>query len=374
MRTLSKKICWLIAFSPCIAIAEKEPSVPSNWQKPNPIFKQEFDWLRLSSGEWLKGDIVSMYDESLDFDSDKLDMQSIDWDDVAELRSKGWQSIRMVDGTIAEGYLVVNEGNITLVRQGVSTNYHLSDLVSIASSSVNEWDLWDGYANVGINLQGGNTEQLDYTITAGIQRRSSTSRFKADYTANYSESEIEDDQGVSSDVQTADSQRLTSTYDWFFNQKLFIRALDAEYFSDKFVNIDSRITVGVGVGYQLIDTKKANLEFTLGPSYQTTTFDNVAAGEDDQENSAVLALGTSFDYEITSDIDYDASYQIKFVNEASGNKIHQFQTGVEIELAGDFDLDLTFYLDRTDKPKADENGIFPDKNDYRFVVSLGYDF
>jgi len=58
------------------------------WQKPTPVFKQEFDWVRLSSDEWLKGDIVSMYDETLEFESDELDTQTIDLDDIAELRSK----------------------------------------------------------------------------------------------------------------------------------------------------------------------------------------------------------------------------------------------------------------------------------------------
>ena len=374
MHNLSKTICWLTIFLSFTLYAETSPKPAEDWKNPNPIFKQQFDWLRLTSGEWLKGDIVSMYEDSLEFDSDKLDTQTIDWDDVSELRSKDWLSIRLTNNVIADGYLVIKEGRLTLENNGVSTNYHLSELISIASSGVNEWNLWDGYANVGVNIQGGNTEQLDYTVTAGIQRRSSTSRLKVDYTANYSKSEVDDDQGVATDVTTADSARLTGIYDWFFSQKIFFRVLDTEYYSDRFLNIDSRLTYGVGLGYQLIDTKRTSLEFTLGPSHQSTTFVTVAAGEDETEKSAVVSLGSAFTYEVTSDIDYDASYQIQFVSEDSGDKIHHFQTGVEVDLSGDFDLDLTFYLDRTENPKADSNSIVPDKNDYRFVVSLGYDF
>ncbi|MCJ8318691.1 MAG: DUF481 domain-containing protein [Colwellia sp.] len=374
MNNALRTIYLTLIFLPILTLPEvAAQSSKTDWQTPSPIFKQKFDWLRLTSNEWLKGDIVSMYDETLEFDSDELDMQTIDWDDVAELRSKDWLSIRLVDGTIAEGYLVVLDGKLTLVNNNISTNYHLNELVSIASSGVNEWDLWDGYANVGLNVRSGNTEQLDYTITAGIQRRSSSSRFKTDYTANYSKSEIDDD-GVPTDVKTADSQRLTSTYDWYFSQKIFFRVVDAEYFSDEFLNVDSRISVGVGLGYQLIDSSKTSWEVTLGPSYQTTRFNNVKEGEDDQENSAVVSIGTTYEYELTSDIDFDASYQIQLVNEASGDKIHHFKTGFEVEFAGDFDLDLTFYLDRTEKPKEDESENIPEQNDYRFVVSLGYDF
>ena len=65
---------------------------------------------------------------------------------------------------------------------------------------------------------------------------------------------------------------------------------------------------------------------------------------------------------------------MQIVDEAAGGKIHHFETGVEIDLTNDFDLDLTFYADRTENPKEDSLGKIPEKNDYRLVVSFGYDF
>lgn len=346
---------------------EKKP----DWQKPNPVFKQEFDWLKLSSDEWLKGDIVSMYDEELEFDSDELDLQTIDWDDVAELRSKDILSIRMVDGTIAEGYLVIKDGNLTLVKEGKSTNYRIAELISIASSAQNERDLWDGYIKLGTNIRSGNTVQFDFTLNAGIQRRSSSNRFKADYTANFSRYE---DQDTGIDSTTADSKRLTSTYDWFFSQDIFLRAMDFEYFSDEFLNVDYRVSYGIGAGYHIIDSSRTSWDINAGPSYQVTQFKTVSVGESSSETSPGLVLGTDFTYEITSDIDFETSYQVQIVNEASGKYLHHFETSLEIELSSDFDLDLSFYVDRTEKPHSDVNDNIPEKNDYRFVVSLGYDF
>ncbi|WP_159459914.1 MULTISPECIES: hypothetical protein [Colwellia] len=43
-------------------------------------------------------------------------------------------------------------------------------------------------------------------------------------------------------------------------------------------------------------------------------------------------------------------------------------------MTNDFELDLTFYADRTDKPKPNSEGGIPEKNDYRLVVILGYVF
>ncbi len=341
------------------------------WEKPTPVFKQDFDWVKLTSDEWLKGDIVSMYDEKLEFDSDELDLQTIDWEDVAELRSKELQSIRMFDGTIAEGYIVIKEGQLTLVKDGVATPYELSNLLSIASSAQNERDLWDGYVNVGVNLREGNTVQIDYTFAAGVQRRSASSRFKTDFTADYSRYT---DQDTDETKVTADSQRLTSSYDWFFSPKIYLRAADFEYISDEFLNLDYRIRYGIAVGYHIIDNSRTTWDVNAGPSYQKSKFLDVQDGESDSEDSIGVMLGTDFTYEITSDIDFDASYSIQMVDEASGKNIHHLQTGLEIELANDFDLDLTFYADRTDNPKADSDNNIPEKNDFRLVVSLGYDF
>jgi len=343
----------------------------NQWQKPTPIFKQDFDWVKLTSDEWLKGDIVSMYDEKLEFDSDELDVQTIDWEDVAELRSKEWQSIRMFDGTIAEGFLVLKDGQLSLVKGGVTTHYESSNLLSIASSGKNERDLWDGYINVGINLREGNTVQVDYTFSAGVQRRSASSRFKADYTSNYSRYE---DQDTEVTHVTADSKRLTSSYDWFFNPKVYFRAADFEYIADEFLNLEYRLHYGIAIGYHLVDTSRTTWDVNAGPSYQISKFIDVQDDASNSENSGGLTLGTDFTFEVTSDIDYEASYSVQIVDEAAGGKIHHFKTGLEIDLTNDFDLDLTFYADRTEKPKEDSLGEIPEKNDYRLVVSLGYDF
>ena len=79
---------FIVFFSVTLATLSYADEAKSQWQKPTPVFKQDFDWVKLSSDEWLKGEIISMYDEELEFDSDELDLQTIDWEDVAELRSK----------------------------------------------------------------------------------------------------------------------------------------------------------------------------------------------------------------------------------------------------------------------------------------------
>lgn len=83
--------------------------------------------------------------------------------------------------------------------------------------------------------------------------------------------------------------------------------------------------------------------------------------ESDSEYSVGLTLGIDFTYEVSADVDYDTSYNMQVIGEESGGNIHYFQTGLEIDLINNFDLDLTFYADHTDNPKVDSEGNTPEK-------------
>ena len=338
---------------------------------PTPVFSSRFDWIKLTSDEWLKGDILSMYEEELEFDSDELGILKLDWDKIAEMRTKGIQSIRIIDGTVLEGWISMSDGILTLTRDGQDYEYEMDSVLSVASAQSRRRDLWDGDISIGANISRGNAENLDFTVAASIQRRSATSRFKANWVSNFSQNT---DTETGEENETANNQRFTVSHDMFVNDKIFFRPADIEYFSDTFQNIDSRISAGIAVGYHIFNEKKYNWDVTAGPSYQVTTFSNVQALDSKDEKSGALALTTTFDYEITKDIDFETDYQIQFVSEDAGKYIHHLEVGLEMELVNDFDLDLIFYLDRTENPRKDENDNTPQKQDYRLVVSIGYNF
>jgi hypothetical protein len=55
-------------------------SDPEPWQPAAPDgLPVDFDWIRLPSDEWLKGEILHMYDDELEFDSDELGVLSFDF-------------------------------------------------------------------------------------------------------------------------------------------------------------------------------------------------------------------------------------------------------------------------------------------------------
>ena len=337
------------------------------WQKPTPVFSQDFDWLKLTSEEWLKGDIISMYDDELEFDSDEFGVKFFDWEDVSELRSRFDQQIRLADGRIVQGFLIVKEGHLKLISAGTEQNFPLSDLLSITSAADTRRDLWDAKVSIGIDYSQGNSNQLDYIVTAEAQRRTPTTRLKADFVFTYSENTLDENSQVS-----INSRRLTTYLDWFISADIFWRVIEYENYSDLQQNIDVRNSIGSSLGYHILDTKRIEWDVTVGPSYLATKYNSAVATTSD--NSGALSLSTLFDYEVSSKIDYILDYQMKFVSEESGARNHHFKTGFEFEFIDDLDLDIMFYLDRIAKPVVAIENETPESNDYRLAVSFGYQF
>ncbi len=356
--------CIFITFS---SYGQQDPKPISTWTPPPPVFSQEFDWLQLHSGEWLKGDIISMYDDEIEFDSEEFDKVIFDWEDISELRSRFDQRIRFANGEVKQGFLIVKNNHLVLISAGTEQHYPLSELLSITSSSDARRDLWDGKVNLGIDLNAGNVNQLDYTATALVQRRTPFNRFRIDFIYNYSKSTTSGDEKVITDIT-----RFTTYFDWFYSRKMFLRVFDYEYFSDLQLNINSRETLGLSLGYHVVQNKRLQWDVTLGPGFQKTSYYSYI--EEEGQQSGAIAIGTELNYQISSRIDYIFEYQLQFVEDNSGKRNSHLKTGIEFELNNDFELDMTFYLDRVAEPVELINTVLPKSNDYRLVLSLGYNF
>lgn len=363
---MKKQLFFIFLFCGFLVNVHAYESNLPEWQKPTPTFLQQFDWLKLKSDEWLKGEIVSMYDDELEFDSDEFGLKTFDWKDVSELRSRYDQNIRLSDGQVVQGFLIVKDNKLRLISGGNEQEFPLTELMSITSAADQRKDLWDSKISLGMDVSSGNSNQRDYTMTVQLQRRTPFTRFKTDLVYNYSKSTQNEIDNV-----LTDTSRLTSNLDWFYSNKVFFRLFDYEFYSDLQQNIKARNSIGSSLGYHLVDNKRLQWDVTMGPSYQQTSFGNNSQGNED---SGVVALGTLVEYTVSSLIDFTFDYQIQFVEEESGKRNSHLKTGLEVQFSNDFDLDLFVYIDRVAKPIANENSEIPESNDYRFVVSLGYDF
>ncbi|MEE4361848.1 MAG: DUF481 domain-containing protein [Pseudomonadales bacterium] len=323
-----------------------------------------FDWIRLESGEWLKGELIALYNEELEFDSDELDDLTFDWSDIAEIRTARVVQVRFSGERIATGSIVLENDTITVL--GTQTQrFDRDDVLTIVAGTGGRRATWDGKITIGATLQQGNTDQYDVNTNASFQRRTVETRAALDYRGNYTETLT---------VRTVSNHRINGIMDRFISDRLFWRVLESEYYRDPFQNIRYRISASTAIGYQIIDTARTDWSITAGPGYLRTQFDAVEAGENERADTPSLALRTTFDYEITRNVDFEYDYRIQLLSEDAGAYTHHMVSGLSVDFIGNVDVDLSLIWDRTENPQRGEDGQTPAKDDLRFVLGIGFDF
>ena len=333
------------------------------------VLPVEFDWIKLTSGEWLKGELKVLYDSELEFDSDKLGLLNLDWEDVAEIHSAQVLSVRFNNGNkrISNkhiGKVLMRDGQISF--NGVDTeNYDAKGIMSMAAGGPKESSRWSADIVLGGNFKRGNSQENTLDSNIDIKRRTNASHFQFNYLATLRQTD---------DVKTENSHRITSNYDVFITQKIFWRPVYGEYYRDKTQNVSDRATMGTGVGYHLINSLKTKWDVAAGPGYQYTRFVSVSEGENNPEGSGLLMFETQWEYELSNVIDINALYNVQLTNEDSGRYKHHSLVGIDYELTKALDFNVSFIWDRTERPQRDEFGVLPKKDDTRMTVGLGYEF
>lgn len=331
---------------------------------------KEFDWVQLTSGEWLKGEIKSMYNDSLEFDSDKLDLLTIDWPDVKYLKSYRPSSINIENHTPVTGSLQISGDKITITDGEDVQEFARHDLISLTPSGEKEADLWALKLTLGLNVRSGNTNQLDYNSKFSAKRRTAKTRFVLDYIGNISQT----GSGSADLVETVNNNRVSGSHNIYATRYFFYTPVFAEYFRDKFQNINQRITVGVGLGYTLFDSSRFEWHVSGGPAFLTTKYDSVLPGEAQTINTSALVLGTDFETELTSALDFIFKYNLQASEKKAGGYTHSMIATLESEITGSLDFDISLIWDRISQPAVDENGVAPESDDYRLTFGVTYTY
>ncbi len=344
-------------------LAAASPAVAQlSWPEESPTPK-DYDWVRLPSDEWLKGDVKAMYDNQLEFDSDELGVVMLDWKDVKELRTAGVLQVRATGDRIATGQVVLEGRQLNVL--GADVTFSQNRIISITAGEPRESNFWVVRVSAGATVRQGNSEQRDFFAKATTMRRTVENRVRIEYMGNYSQT---------NDVETTNNHRANFSWDRFITDRFFLRPTFGEYYRDPFQNIANRLWVGTGIGWQIIDTPDESWEIFTGPAYQATRFKEVEPGEDTSVASAALVLGTFYDRELTNWIDFHYEYGFQFTGSRSGRYIHHMMGSLEIELTDSLDLELSLFWDRIEEPRPNADGVLPEQDDWRYVVGLGWEF
>ena len=337
-----------------------EPS----WRPPVPD-ATEHDWIRLVSGEWLKGDIDRMRSDTLTFDSDELDLLDFDWDDVVELRSPRIYTYVFEGRVVAVGTALVRDG-VVAVRSGEEVRrFDREDLVSIVTGAERERDYWDGKVSLGVTIRSGNTDQQDFGGVGFIRRAGPFARFRIDYNGAISVVQTE---------QTTNNHRLTGKFDVFLSKRFYVTPLYVDAFSDRFQNIELRLTPSARLGYSVVDRRKLDWDVELGAGVQYTRFVSISATGDRETTVGAAVVGSRLEWDLTDRFELDANYNLTLGVPEIERSSQNFQGIFSFELTSILDLDVTFNWDWVADPVQGADGEIPENSDFRLAVGLGIDF
>jgi putative salt-induced outer membrane protein YdiY len=355
--------CIATLLASTVTLAET-PSEPWHPVAPDGL-PTDFDWIRLPSDEWLKGEIISMYDRELEFDSDELGDLTLDFDDLKEIRTSEVVQVGFVDRDPAIGHLILDGDTARVISETGETEFPRGEVHTLIAGDRKEINYWSADVTLGGNIRSGNTDQIDYTARLGAMRRSLKNRVAFDYLGNITSVD---------DVDTANSQRATLGWDYFLSERLFVNFVRGQWYRDEFQNVKNRYTIGGGLGYEVIDTPRTSWTLGAGPAWQSTEFVSVTSNEDDTADGFAFNISSFLAYDVTSDIEYYLDFSVFFTDEANGSYNHHLDTGLDIELIGNLDFTIAWVWDRIEEPRQLGDGTFPEQDDYRLTFGVGWDF
>jgi hypothetical protein len=356
------RVAALAVFS--IALHGPSLSQDSLWTPPQPA-PGALVWIKLPSGEWLGGHIESLRDEDFVFDSEELDEQEFDWDDIIELHSAQVLTLGFdVYGTVT-GTVTMKNGIISVRNGDVVNVYPKSMLLSIIEGTPTEWNYWSLKANIGFVARAGNTDQTDLNTYLFIRRETPRTRFDFNHAGNF---------GKVQDQLTISNRNVSAKFDWLVASGFFVTPMNITMFNDRFQNIDLRMTVSAGVGYFITRTGKIEWSVEMGGGYQKTTYHSVLAGEEAGQSVAIVNPATSLHLDVTKAFELDADYDAQIGLGTPRNTFHHTSLLFSLEVLGDMlDFTLSFIWDHNTNPQAAEDGTIPKRDDLRTSFGIGVD-
>jgi hypothetical protein len=336
---------------------------PPDWRPPA---DSTWDWVQLTSGEWLKGSMDGLRDRKMLFDSDKLDDLVIDWDDVRAFYLKSSNVFRLESGENLRGQGVLRDDVLVVTNEeGSAEQQPRSEIVSIIGGDGTELANWSGYASAEFGLKDGNTDQVDLSGTAGLKRETEATRWKVDYRGIY---------GKLNGEKTSENHRVNSGLDVFLTSRLYVTTPFFEYYKDEFLNVKTRATPGMGIGYEFVRNRWVELDVLVGGAYQYTKFEEVQSGEDEDSHDAAAVLNATLNFDLPRGVELDNLYRLNVIVTDTDKTSHHFESVLSADVWGPIDLDVTFIFDRIEKPEPDSDGNEPDSNDIRVLAGLSVDF
>ena len=319
------------------------------------------DWLRLTSGEWLRGNLNWMRDRDFEFDGDKTDLIRKGWSNVDQLHSPQIKTYVFRNRVDAVGPAMITKDEVIVqTDEGVRT-FPRSELLSILQGGTRERDWWAFEVGAGFTGAFGNSNQSSLTAKFGLGRHDQRTSTVLLYEGTF---------GAANRERSVSRHLGQAGVALFVSDRFYVVPAAADFFHDRFANIKFRATPATLGGIQIFDTERVEWDFELGLGYQFLRVMGTLPNVPNPQSDGFVPVHTYWEFEITDDIELDLRWQSNIVFTTIGNTNHLGEAVFSVEVTDILKFNTEFDYFRTEQPIPREDGSLPESNDFQLVVGF----
>ena len=316
------------------------------------------DEIILKNGDRLTGEVITLEKDKLIFKTSYAGDIIIAWTEVEKIRMDKQAEVILEDDVSLHGVIETAEDGSITIRQAETQQRAFVDLAQVkrikpqqAESTETKYNM---RTNVGVTIESGNTEKekfhLDGRFGANKQQFRFSVGFEYDYESN-------------NDEKTRNKLLASSNLDYFFKRPWYVYVKGAYEF-DEFKDLDLKLDIGPGIGYQFIKGENANLALEAGPSYVKQDFK-----KESRRDYIAARTGISADKWFFNKFVQFYLLAEGFSNPDEGDdRFARVRSGLRYPLGWGFSMSTQYNLDYDNNPPE---GI--EETDQRLIFLLGYD-
>lgn len=256
----------------------------------------------LKNGDRLTGTIVIMTDGTLKIETELAGTVEIAMENVQTLSSEQPLQLHLNDGSVTtQAVQKDSDGSVKLAGSDViaSQTVALANITAI-NPPAPEAPRWKGDLAAGVTYTSGNTSNESYAFSANLSKRTENNRTTLKANAAKKKEDAGDEK-----VTTEDWLKFSGKYDYFFSKKAYVFG-EGRYETDKIADLDRRIILGGGLGYQWIEKEKQNFSTEVGVA---SVYEKYSAA-DDSDTKFSLQAGYHYDQQFNETFSFihDLSY------------------------------------------------------------------
>lgn len=224
------------------------------------------DTIRMKNGDRLTGTITTATDGVVVFDSTVAGVVRVSVDDIACMETDREITVSRVNGVMFTGWIeCLTDGRVQIISPAEETGeppvpveqLEIRNISGMKAAEPEKGFVHNGNIAAGGVQSHGNESSKAWNASVRLLSRYARHRLGLEGKYNY---------GKSGGEVTAEDYLAGAKYDYFLTKRLF-SYIQGLYEKDNVAELDRRLTSGVGLGYQFIDTPRHQLSVEAGISH-----------------------------------------------------------------------------------------------------------